>query len=73
MVWAPDREQALARMDRALGEFRITGEGIRTPVGFLRPALAHPDLRSTTHTTGLIGTMSAEKVTRHQPIRAAEE
>ncbi|MEK8173133.1 hypothetical protein NKH77_41615 [Streptomyces sp. M19] len=27
VVWAPDREQALARMDRALGEFRVAGEG----------------------------------------------
>ncbi len=73
VVWAPDREQALARMDRALGEFRVTGEGVRTTLGFLRRTLAHPDFRSATHTTGLIGTMSAEKVTRHQPIRAAKE
>ncbi|WKX73256.1 acetyl/propionyl/methylcrotonyl-CoA carboxylase subunit alpha [Streptomyces sp. XD-27] len=55
VVWAPDREQALARMDRALGEFRVGGEGVRTTVGFLRRTLARPEFRSATHTTGLIG------------------
>ncbi|TVL92967.1 acetyl-CoA carboxylase biotin carboxylase subunit [Streptomyces sp. SAJ15] len=55
VVWAPDREQALARMDRALGEFRVSGEGVTTTLGFLRRTLARPEFRSATHTTGLIG------------------
>src|SRR5450756_2922620 len=35
IVWAPDREQAIARMARALDEFRIDGPGIATTAGFL--------------------------------------
>lgn len=57
VAWAPDREQALARMDRALGEFRVGGGGVRTTLGFLRRVLARPEFRSATHTTGLIETM----------------
>ncbi|WP_405020609.1 acetyl-CoA carboxylase biotin carboxylase subunit [Kitasatospora sp. NBC_00070] len=60
VVWAPDREQALARMDRALGEFRIDGTGLRTTTGFLRRVLARPEFRAGTHTTGLVDTMSEE-------------
>jgi acetyl-CoA carboxylase biotin carboxylase subunit len=30
VVWAPDRRQAIARMDRALNEFRVDGDGVRT-------------------------------------------
>ena len=57
VVWAPDREQALARMDRALEEFRIAGDGIRTTIGFLRRTLDHPRFRAAQHTTGLVGEM----------------
>jgi acetyl-CoA/propionyl-CoA carboxylase biotin carboxyl carrier protein len=39
-VWAPDREQARARMARALEEYAI--EGVTTLVGFHRALLAHP-------------------------------
>jgi acetyl-CoA carboxylase, biotin carboxylase subunit len=71
VVWAPDREQALARMDRALGEFRVAGEGVRTTLGFLQRILAHPRFRSAAHTTGLVESVSAEAVTRHQPVHPA--
>ncbi|MGP4000594.1 acetyl-CoA carboxylase biotin carboxylase subunit [Streptomyces sp. 8N706] len=54
VVWAPDRDQALARMDRALGEFRVVGEGVRTTVGFLRETLARPEFRAAEHTTALV-------------------
>ena len=37
--------QAIARMDRALGEFRVEGPGVRTTIGFLRRVLAHPRFR----------------------------
>ncbi|BFV55437.1 acetyl-CoA carboxylase biotin carboxylase subunit [Kitasatospora sp. CMC57] len=60
VVWAPDREQALARMDRALGEFRIDGPGLRTTTGFLRRVLARPEFRAGAHTTGLVDTMTEE-------------
>lgn len=61
VVWAPDRAQALARMDRALGEFRIDGTGLRTTAGFLRDVLARPEFRTATHTTGLVEAMSADE------------
>ncbi|MDJ0345176.1 acetyl-CoA carboxylase biotin carboxylase subunit [Streptomyces sp. H10-C2] len=60
-VWAPDRAQALARMDRALSEFRVDGPGVRTTLGFLRQALAHPLFRTARHTTGFVARMSAEQ------------
>jgi acetyl-CoA carboxylase biotin carboxylase subunit len=60
IVWAPDRERAIARMDRALSEFRISGPGIRTTVGFLRQTLAHPLFRAAEHTTGLVASAAAE-------------
>ncbi|MFI9272960.1 acetyl/propionyl/methylcrotonyl-CoA carboxylase subunit alpha [Kitasatospora sp. NPDC052896] len=56
-VWAPDRAQAIARMDRALGEFRIDGPDVRTTLGFLRRTLDRPEFRAATHTTGLVDAM----------------
>ncbi len=44
IVWAADRERALARLERALGELRI--EGIRTNVPLYRALLADPDVRA---------------------------
>lgn len=63
-VWAPDREQALARMDRALSEFRVSGPGVHTTLGFLRRTLAHPLFQAALHTTGLVGAMTAEQAAR---------
>ncbi|GAA2272136.1 MULTISPECIES: acetyl-CoA carboxylase biotin carboxylase subunit [Kitasatospora] len=62
VVWAPDRAQALARMDRALSEFRIDGPAVRTTGAFLREALARPEFRAGTHTTGLVARMTEEPV-----------
>ncbi|MEV5708025.1 acetyl-CoA carboxylase biotin carboxylase subunit [Actinoallomurus sp. NPDC052274] len=53
-VWAPDRRQAIARADRALGEFRIAGRGMATTAGFLRNVLEDPLFRDAKHTTALI-------------------
>jgi acetyl-CoA carboxylase biotin carboxylase subunit len=44
IVWAADREKAIARLSRALAELRI--EGIRTNVPFYRALLADPDVRA---------------------------
>jgi acetyl-CoA carboxylase biotin carboxylase subunit len=60
-VWAPDREQAIARMDRALSEVRVSGRGVHTTVGFLREVLAHPVFRAGEHTTGLVGRLLDER------------
>ncbi len=60
IVWAPTRDQAIARMDRALWEFRATGPGIRTTAGFLRRVLADNEFRSGTHDTGLVARLLAD-------------
>jgi acetyl-CoA carboxylase, biotin carboxylase subunit len=41
IVWAPDRVGAIARMDRALGEYHVSG--VRTTLPVLRRILRHPD------------------------------
>src|SRR5439155_627641 len=41
IVWAPDREAAVARMERALGEYQVGG--VRSTVPVLRRILRHPD------------------------------
>jgi len=40
IVWAPTRGEAIARMRRALGEFRI--EGVKTTISFHERLLTHP-------------------------------
>jgi acetyl-CoA carboxylase biotin carboxylase subunit len=59
IVWAPDRERAIARMRRALAEFRITGRGVATTAGFLGELLDHPVYRGGTHDTGFVEKMLA--------------
>ncbi|UOF90113.1 acetyl-CoA carboxylase biotin carboxylase subunit [Fodinisporobacter ferrooxydans] len=44
IVWGKDREEAIARMDRALREFHI--EGIKTTIPFHIKLLQHPAFRS---------------------------
>jgi acetyl-CoA carboxylase biotin carboxylase subunit len=60
VVWAPDREQALARMDRALGEFRVEGRGITTTVGFHRAILRHPVFRAGEHSIHFVDQLITE-------------
>jgi acetyl-CoA carboxylase biotin carboxylase subunit len=59
IVWAPDREQALNRMRRALAEFTIAGHGVVTTVGLLSQILEEPSFRSGRHSTGLLADMQA--------------
>jgi acetyl-CoA carboxylase, biotin carboxylase subunit len=54
IVWAPDRDQALSRMDRALSEFQVAGRGVRTTIPFLRRVLADSEFRAASHSTALI-------------------
>jgi acetyl-CoA carboxylase biotin carboxylase subunit len=61
IVWAPDREQAIARMVRALGEFEISGPGVRTTIGFLRNVLGHPLFASAKHDTAFTDTVLSER------------
>ncbi|GAA4612157.1 acetyl-CoA carboxylase biotin carboxylase subunit [Actinoallomurus liliacearum] len=57
VVWAPDREQAIARMDRVLADFTVSGPRVATTIPFLREVLAHPLFRSGKHTTSLLDQM----------------
>lgn len=54
IVWAPTRLQAIARMKRALAEFRI--EGIKTTIPFHLKVLDHPDFIEGNVTTQFLET-----------------
>jgi acetyl-CoA carboxylase biotin carboxylase subunit len=59
IVWAPDRDQAVSRMDRALHEFDVSGPGVSTTIAFLRRVLAEPDFRKANHSTALVDRMQS--------------
>ncbi len=52
--WAPTPEEAIARMNRALREFRI--RGVQTNLAFLENIITHPDFVSNRYTTRFIDT-----------------
>ncbi|WTW93140.1 acetyl-CoA carboxylase biotin carboxylase subunit [Streptomycetaceae bacterium NBC_01309] len=54
IVWAPDRPQAIARMQRALDEFHIAGPGVHTTAAFLREVIDHPLFRHAKHDTAFV-------------------
>ena len=51
-AWAPTPEAAIARMDRALREFRI--RGVSTNIAFVENLLKHPTFLSNAYTTKFI-------------------
>jgi pyruvate carboxylase len=51
-AWAPTPEEAIARMDRALREFRI--RGVATNLAFLENLINHPKFRDNAYTTRFI-------------------
>ncbi len=53
-AWAPTPEEAIARMDRALREFRI--RGVATNLTFLEAIISHQSFRDNTYTTRFIDT-----------------
>nr|MDQ3579820.1 acetyl-CoA carboxylase biotin carboxylase subunit [Actinomycetota bacterium] len=59
IVWAPDREQALNRMDRALNEFTVSGPGVKTTIPFLQRVLVDSEFRKATHNTALVDRIQA--------------
>lgn len=69
IVWAPDRKAAIARMDRALSEFRVRGPGVHTTLGFLREILSDPLFREARHTTAIVDRMLAEREAGEKPTR----
>lgn len=64
IAWAPDRTQALARLDEALGTMTVLG--VDTNIDFLRALLADPDAQAGRLDTGLIerklDTMTAQEL-----------
>jgi len=50
--WAPSPQEAIARMDRALREFRI--RGVSTNLAFLENIIDHPKFRDNSYTTQFI-------------------
>jgi len=57
IVWGPERDTALRRMDRALAELKISGERLVTTAGFLRTVLADPVFAAGGHDTALLERM----------------
>ena len=53
-AWAPTPEMAIARLDRALREFRI--RGVSTNIAFVENLLKHPTFLDNTYTTKFIDT-----------------
>jgi pyruvate carboxylase len=51
-AWAPSPEEAIARMDRALREFRI--RGVATNLAFLENVIGHPSFKDASYTTRFI-------------------
>ncbi len=51
-AWAPTPDAAIARMDRALREFRV--RGVSTNIAFVENLLRHPTFRSNRYTTRFI-------------------
>ncbi len=51
-AWAPTAEEAMARMDRALREYRI--RGVATNLAFLENVIGHPLFKSAAYTTRFI-------------------
>ncbi|MCC5971427.1 MAG: pyruvate carboxylase [Pararhodobacter sp.] len=56
-AWAPTPAESIARMDRALREFRI--RGVSTNIAFVENLLKHPTFLDNTYTTKFIDTTDA--------------
>ena len=71
-AWAPTPEKAIARMDRALREFRV--RGVSTNIDFVINLLKHPTFLDDTYTTKFIDTTPElfAAVKRQTDILAAE-
>src|SRR5690606_11591946 len=68
--WAPTAEEAIARMHRALREFRI--RGVATNLAFLENIITHPDFVANRYTTRFIDTTPALFDFRRRKDRATK-
>jgi acetyl-CoA carboxylase biotin carboxylase subunit len=71
VVWAPDREQAIRRMDRALAETVIEGPGVRTTIALHRALLRDPDVRADRHDVQFIDRRLPELLDRAAALMGA--
>jgi acetyl-CoA carboxylase biotin carboxylase subunit len=67
VAWGRNREEAIARMKRALDEFTV--EGIRTTIPFHKRVFSHPDFLRGTFTTDFVNSMSAPREGEHQAFQ----
>ncbi|MGY1653158.1 acetyl-CoA carboxylase biotin carboxylase subunit [Geodermatophilus sp. SYSU D01119] len=73
VVWAPDREQALRRMDRALAELRVEGPGVHTTTALHRALLRDPDVRADRHDVQFLDRRLPDLLVRAAAIAACPE
>ena len=70
IVWGPDREAAIARMTRALGEYKVAG--VQTTIPILERIIRHPDFVAGLLSTGFMERLLAadkpEGAGRHRKI-----
>jgi len=70
IVWGPDREAAIARMARALGEYTVAG--VQTTIPILQRIVAHPDFVAGRLSTGFMDRLLAadkpEAAGRHRMV-----
>ena len=59
IAWGPDRDQALARLRRALRELRVAGQGIRTTAPLLADVLDAPVFQAARHDTEMLDQQTA--------------
>jgi acetyl-CoA carboxylase biotin carboxylase subunit len=71
VVWGRDREEAIARARRALGEYEIFG--VRTNIPFFRRVLEHPDFLAGRIDTGFIDRVLAAGLMDEEPPSPEEE
>jgi 3-methylcrotonyl-CoA carboxylase alpha subunit len=65
IVWGANRDEAIARLRRALGEYEIVG--VSTNIAFLASVAAHPDYRSGSYDTGFLERHLAELAPVERP------
>ncbi|MGX7672752.1 acetyl-CoA carboxylase biotin carboxylase subunit [Plantactinospora sp. DSM 117369] len=70
VVWAPERDLALGRMERALHEFDVEGPGVRTTIPFLRRVLDDAGFRKGRYSTGLVDRLLGGAEPPPDPVRA---
>ena len=68
VVWAPDRDQAIRRMDRALAEMRVEGPGVHTTIALHRALLRHPDVNADRHDVQFLDRRLPELLARAESV-----